>query len=89
MSFSLFFFTISLFFQRVGGNGQIINLGSGFDTLFWKLKSSNVPFKKFVELDFPAVTARKIWSIKKKPLLANMIQEEGVYPMFTLTQFSL
>ncbi|CAH0391860.1 unnamed protein product [Bemisia tabaci] len=76
---------IEQFFERVGGNGQIINLGSGFDTLFWKLKSSNVPFKKFVELDFPAVTARKIWSIKKKPLLANMIQEEGEEVIFDKT----
>jgi [phosphatase 2A protein]-leucine-carboxy methyltransferase len=58
----------------VGNDAQIINLGAGFDTLYWRLKDKGYHFKKFVEVDFASVTAKKIRQIRnphKTPDLAT------------------
>lgn len=39
--------------------------GSGFDTLFWRLKNDKKEFTRFVDVDFSSVTARKIRHIRK------------------------
>lgn len=60
------------------GQCQVISLGAGFDTLFWRLKHEGLPVKNFVELDFPTVTARKCHLIKRmKPLLQEIVTEDG------------
>lgn len=57
---------------------QIINLGCGFDTLYWRLKKNSHPVHNFVECDFPSVTARKCNVIKRnKHLLSELNAEEG------------
>ncbi|CAJ0586583.1 unnamed protein product, partial [Mesorhabditis spiculigera] len=58
-------------------DGQILNLGCGFDTLFWRLKSAGTPFKKVVEIDFSSVTARKMRQILKpgKPDVVGLFSE--------------
>ncbi|KAI6173241.1 ER membrane protein complex subunit 4 [Aphelenchoides besseyi] len=48
-----------------GPKTQIVNLGAGFDTLYFRLRERNVPFSKFVEIDFSSVTAKKIKLISK------------------------
>ncbi|MFH4983633.1 hypothetical protein AB6A40_010342 [Gnathostoma spinigerum] len=53
------------FLQIVGSSSQIISLGAGFDTLYWRLKRDGRKFKKFVEVDFSSVTAKKIRNIRK------------------------
>ncbi|KAL3104210.1 hypothetical protein niasHS_002237 [Heterodera schachtii] len=53
------------FVQLAGPSTQILNLGAGFDTLYWRLKDAGLSFYKFVELDFSSVTAKKICQIKR------------------------
>ncbi|CAD5229468.1 unnamed protein product [Bursaphelenchus okinawaensis] len=58
--------------ELAGENLQIISLGAGFDTLYFRLKERGVAFKKLVEVDFSSVTARKIRTISKNEHLAAM-----------------
>jgi [phosphatase 2A protein]-leucine-carboxy methyltransferase len=55
-------------------------LGSGFDTLYWRLKDSNRNVTNFVEMDFPNVTARKCYLIKRNKVLLDKIHVEGSEP---------
>ncbi|XP_014214075.1 probable leucine carboxyl methyltransferase 1 isoform X2 [Copidosoma floridanum] len=69
---------LNKFIKLSGGNGQIINLGAGFDTLYWKLKDAKLNLVNFIELDFPNVTAKKCYYIKKhKPLIDRLNTEDG------------
>lgn len=64
--------------QKTGGNCQIINLGCGFDTLYFRLRDTAHQVKNFIELDFPTVTARKCYTIKRnKALLGKIHDEDG------------
>ena len=65
------------FLERCGAEAQVLNLGAGFDTLYWRLKSSGCRFSNFVELDFPAVTARKLMAIQRQRGLMAAFQSEG------------
>ncbi|CAD6188312.1 unnamed protein product [Caenorhabditis auriculariae] len=56
---------VKQFINKFSGKVQIISLGSGFDTLFWRLSAENLKFLKFVEVDFASVTSRKIRNIMK------------------------
>lgn len=67
-----------LFMQLSGGKGQIINLGSGFDTLYWRLREAGNSSANFVELDFPSITAKKCYHIKKHKQLIDMLNTEGI-----------
>lgn len=60
-----------------GGKGQIINLGAGFDTMYWRLKDAGNTPVNFVELDFPSVTAKKCYHIKKHKQLIDRLNTEG------------
>lgn len=64
------------FLKKAGDNAQIINLGCGFDTLYWRLKDSSAKVCNFVELDFPSVTARKCYTIKRNKQLLERIHEQ-------------
>jgi len=55
---------IDKFFEACDTKIQIINLGAGFDTLYWKLVSEGRPIENFIEVDFAGVTARKCYLIK-------------------------
>ncbi|XP_059479780.1 leucine carboxyl methyltransferase 1 [Neocloeon triangulifer] len=69
---------IEQFIKRVGEECQIINIGAGFDTLYWRLKSNGLLVKNFVEMDFPNVTAKKCYAIKRnKTLLEQIHSEDG------------
>ncbi|XP_053621816.1 leucine carboxyl methyltransferase 1 [Plodia interpunctella] len=69
---------IHQFLERCGTKCQIINLGCGFDTLFWRLKDTTQAVGNFIELDFPAVTAKKSHIIKRnKQLLQKIANEDG------------
>ncbi|XP_064615215.1 leucine carboxyl methyltransferase 1-like [Liolophura sinensis] len=57
---------------------QVVNLGAGFDTTFWRLKEQGMIPQSFIEMDFPTVVMRKGHAIKqKKPLLAGISTEDG------------
>uniref|UniRef100_A0A6I8P3T5 Leucine carboxyl methyltransferase 1 n=1 Tax=Ornithorhynchus anatinus TaxID=9258 RepID=A0A6I8P3T5_ORNAN len=66
---------IKAFLKKTEGNCQIMNLGAGMDTTFWKLKEENLLPVKYFEVDFPMIVTRKLNSIKAKPLLSNPIME--------------
>lgn len=60
-----------------GKNCQIVNLGAGYDTLFWRLQEQGYFPHKYVEVDFPSVTSRKCHYIKNfKPLLEKVVSED-------------
>lgn len=62
---------IKKFLKAAGPKCQIINFGAGFDTLYWRLKDQEYKFENFTELDFPSVTARKCYAIKRSKLLLD------------------
>ncbi|KAE8579069.1 hypothetical protein XENTR_v10023891 [Xenopus tropicalis] len=66
---------LKAFLRKTECNCQIINLGAGLDTTFWRLKDENLLPKKYFEVDFPAIVARKLYNIKSKPPLSKPIME--------------
>nr|XP_020660497.1 leucine carboxyl methyltransferase 1 isoform X1 [Pogona vitticeps] len=66
---------LKAFLEKTEHNCQIINLGAGMDTLFWKLKDENLLPRKYFEVDFPTIVTRKIHNIKSKPPLSKPITE--------------
>ncbi|KAI8437885.1 hypothetical protein MSG28_010567 [Choristoneura fumiferana] len=69
---------IHQFLERCDSKCQIINLGCGFDTLFWRLRDVTQAVGNFIELDFPTVTAKKCQIIKRnKQLLEKIANEDG------------
>ncbi|XP_068227055.1 leucine carboxyl methyltransferase 1 [Palaemon carinicauda] len=68
---------VDKFIEVTGGNCQIVNIGAGFDTLYWRLNDEGKTVKGFVELDFPGVTSRKCHYIQRtKPLLQAVSDED-------------
>ncbi|XP_041975132.1 leucine carboxyl methyltransferase 1 [Aricia agestis] len=69
---------IHQFLERCGTKCQIINLGCGFETLYWRLKDTTQAVSNFIELDFPSVTNKKCHIIKRnKQLLEKICKEDG------------
>jgi len=48
---------------------QIVNIGCGSDTLFWRLRDAGYEISAFVETDFPDVTSKKAFVVNKVPAL--------------------
>uniref|UniRef100_H3D5V0 Leucine carboxyl methyltransferase 1 n=1 Tax=Tetraodon nigroviridis TaxID=99883 RepID=H3D5V0_TETNG len=66
---------LDAFLRKSDCNCQVINLGAGLDTVFWRLKDENLLPQKIFEVDFPTVVARKIHNIKtKSPLSKHLIE---------------
>ncbi|KAI2802789.1 Leucine carboxyl methyltransferase 1 [Blomia tropicalis] len=59
--------SVETFCRREGATAQIVNIGSGFDTLFWRLKSNT--FSTYVDVDSTDVVEHKIRAIKQHPEL--------------------
>ncbi|XP_066833738.1 leucine carboxyl methyltransferase 1 isoform X1 [Anser cygnoides] len=68
-------YLLKAFLKKTECNCQIVNLGAGMDTLFWRLKDENLLPRKYFEVDFPMIVARKIHNIKSKPPLSKPIIE--------------
>ncbi|XP_023014502.1 leucine carboxyl methyltransferase 1 [Leptinotarsa decemlineata] len=69
---------VQKFINKAGSAAQILNFGSGFDTLYWRLKDEGVQIANYVEIDFPTVTARKCYMIRRnKPLLERIHDQDG------------
>lgn len=75
-------------FQKTGNKCQIINLGCGFDTLYWRLKENNFNISNFIDVDFPTVTARKCHSIKRNNVLLQSLHNEGMLPWASMFRHS-
>ncbi|KAA0153000.1 hypothetical protein FNF29_03520 [Cafeteria roenbergensis] len=61
--------TVRAFVEAAGPSSQVVNLGGGVDSTFWRLAATGCNPRKFVELDLPAVTRRKARCIAAAPLL--------------------
>ncbi|XP_072312620.1 leucine carboxyl methyltransferase 1 [Eucyclogobius newberryi] len=66
---------LDAFIRKTECDCQVINLGAGLDTTFWRLKEENLLPRKYFEVDFPTVVARKIHNIKTKPPLSKPLIE--------------
>uniref|UniRef100_A0A286ZK58 Leucine carboxyl methyltransferase 1 n=1 Tax=Sus scrofa TaxID=9823 RepID=A0A286ZK58_PIG len=64
---------IKAFLRKTGCSCQILNLGAGMDTTFWRLKDEDLLPSKYFEIDFPMIVMRNLHSIKLKPLLSKPI----------------
>lgn len=53
-------------------------MGCGFDTLYWRLRDAGHMINNFVELDFPTVTSKKCYFIKRNKNLLSKIYVEGI-----------
>jgi len=58
-------------------NYQIVNLGAGYDTLYWRLKESVAGklLQNFVDVDLPEVTASKCALVKRSKLLLERVAD--------------
>uniref|UniRef100_A0A8D3DL90 Leucine carboxyl methyltransferase 1 n=1 Tax=Scophthalmus maximus TaxID=52904 RepID=A0A8D3DL90_SCOMX len=54
---------LDAFIRKAECDCQVVNLGAGLDTTFWRLKDENLMPRKFFEVDFPTIVARKIHNI--------------------------
>uniref|UniRef100_A0AAR2L8A0 Leucine carboxyl methyltransferase 1 n=1 Tax=Pygocentrus nattereri TaxID=42514 RepID=A0AAR2L8A0_PYGNA len=66
---------LDAFLQKTQCDCQVVNLGAGLDTSFWRLKAENTLPKKYFEVDFPMIVARKIHHIKAKSQLSKPLIE--------------
>ncbi|CAB4068416.1 CSPG4 [Lepeophtheirus salmonis] len=60
---------------------QILNLGCGYDTLYWRLRSKNHPdtrISNFVEIDYPSITSLKLSAIKRSKELLSYLSEDEI-----------
>uniref|UniRef100_A0A914CXA5 Leucine carboxyl methyltransferase 1 n=1 Tax=Acrobeloides nanus TaxID=290746 RepID=A0A914CXA5_9BILA len=73
------FSIVEQFVEKVGPSAQIVSLGAGFDTLYWRLKQKGCKFGRYIEVDFASVTAKKIRLLRnphKTPDLASFFSEK-------------
>ncbi|KAL6475127.1 hypothetical protein MHYP_G00161670 [Metynnis hypsauchen] len=66
---------LDAFLQKTQCDCQVVSLGAGLDTTFWRLKAENTLPKKYFEVDFPMIVARKIHHIKAKSPLSKPLIE--------------
>uniref|UniRef100_A0A287D3D7 Leucine carboxyl methyltransferase 1 n=1 Tax=Ictidomys tridecemlineatus TaxID=43179 RepID=A0A287D3D7_ICTTR len=66
---------LKAFLRKTECHCQVLNLGAGMDTTFWKLKDEDLLPSKYFEVDFPMIVTRKLHNIKNKPLLSKPIVE--------------
>ena len=63
------------FCKKEGESSQIVNIGCGSDSLFWRLKSDkSVRFARFVDIDSSQVIATKVHSIHKTEKLSELLE---------------
>ncbi|XP_045592262.1 leucine carboxyl methyltransferase 1 [Procambarus clarkii] len=67
---------VDRFIEVTNGNCQIVNIGAGFDTLYWRLVDEGKSVKGFLELDFPGVTSRKCHYIQRSKQLLQAVSDE-------------
>lgn len=65
---------------------QIVNVGAGFDTLFWRLKSEGKThlIKSFIDLDLDGITFKKLHQIRIKPDLLKALGDDISFNKFDL-----
>eukprot|EP00794_Sanderia_malayensis_P004169 gene4169-4723_t len=70
---------LNQFLELTGRNCQVVNIGAGFDTMFWQLHADNMfPTQGYFEVDLKPVTARKCMAIKSRRQLHDAFPEGGL-----------
>ncbi|XP_065065850.1 leucine carboxyl methyltransferase 1-like [Rhopilema esculentum] len=70
---------LTQFLEMTGRNCQVVNLGAGFDTLFWQLHADKMfPTQGFFEVDLKPVVTRKCMAIKSRRQLHDAFPEGGL-----------
>ncbi|EDQ92887.1 uncharacterized protein MONBRDRAFT_22106 [Monosiga brevicollis MX1] len=67
--------TVRSFIAQHGAQAQILSLGAGFDTLFFRLMNDNVTLRRYVEVDFPAVVEKKRQICSSKAPLRSVLSD--------------
>ncbi|CAG2113041.1 unnamed protein product [Medioppia subpectinata] len=62
------------FCRREGPTTQVVNVGAGFDSLFWRLSAEKTCFARVVDVDSEHVTRHKIRAIDKWPQLKAEVE---------------
>lgn len=65
-------------FIEANPSGQIISLGAGYDSLYWRLNAKKILSNendtiKYVEIDMSMVTIHKLLAIKRHPVLSEVL----------------
>eukprot|EP01137_Pigoraptor_chileana_P019174 Opistho-2@79824 len=67
------------FFRQWGDSElQIVNLGAGFDTMFWQLHTEH-PHARFFELDFDEVVTKKCSAVHGSKLLKAVFDGDSLF----------
>lgn len=53
-------YAVKKFYSIHGSNSQVVILGCGYDTLFWRLRDENIRFAKWIDLDMQDVVQKKM-----------------------------
>ena len=62
------------FISLNNGKCQIVNLGAGLDTIYWRLHDESLLPLKYVEVDFGEVVSKKLHMIKQSKLLQSKLE---------------
>ena len=57
---------VTKFHSIYGNTSQIINLGCGFDTLFWRLRDKKIEFDNWFEFDKPKIVEKKMKILQER-----------------------
>ncbi|EIW66324.1 hypothetical protein TREMEDRAFT_65596 [Tremella mesenterica DSM 1558] len=71
------------FFRCCGDEAaQVVSLGAGSDTRFWRLMNRDKPpnLAHYLELDFPSMTSLKAQRIARSPKLSSLLSPRPVSP---------
>jgi [phosphatase 2A protein]-leucine-carboxy methyltransferase len=65
---------LTKFLKLTSCDCQVINLGAGYDSLYWVLNEKGLRPKLFIDVDFTEVTSRKCYLIKTKHQLLDVVK---------------
>eukprot|EP00050_Salpingoeca_kvevrii_P008590 m.303806 g.303806 ORF g.303806 m.303806 type:complete len:303 (+) comp16234_c0_seq1:22-930(+) len=68
---------VQRFLDAVGPAGQIVSLGAGYDTLFFRLMRDRVPLAGYFEVDFPEVMQQKRLIVQHSRSFQPIMKEFG------------
>ncbi|ORY29999.1 S-adenosyl-L-methionine-dependent methyltransferase [Naematelia encephala] len=66
---------------QIGQGGQVVSLGAGSDTRFWRImENGGDGLDRYIEVDFPHVTALKAQRIARSPRLSSLLNRPTTLP---------
>ncbi|BEI85964.1 hypothetical protein CcaverHIS002_0602510 [Cutaneotrichosporon cavernicola] len=71
---------VDSFLKAARGKVQVVSLGAGSDTRFWRLAERGAPVARYVEVDFPHLTAMKAQRIARNRTLTAALASSSDPP---------